>query len=233
MSQQLARLAQNLASVEESISAACRRAGRARDEVRLVAVTKYVSLEVARELISLGCFDLGESRPQELWRKAEALADLPVRWHVIGHLQRNKARRTVPLADLIHSVESLELAREIARSSTNLPTRVLVEVNVSGDATKHGLAPGEVGTFIEQTLAFEGLDVRGLMTMAARDGDLNVARENFKALRRLRDELRTTFGDRCDLSELSMGMSGDYEVAIEEGATLVRVGSALFEGIEA
>jgi pyridoxal phosphate enzyme (YggS family) len=228
-----AALTERLAAVDDRVAAACRRAGRARDEVRLVAVTKSVSAEVAALLPGLGVVDLGESRPQELWRKAEVLPPGPIRWHLIGHLQRNKVERTLPLVQLIHSVDSLRLldALEQEAAERQFTVPVLLEVNASREANKHGFAPKELPGLAPR-LAVQGrVRVAGLMTMAALDELPEKARPTFAEVRRLRDRLRTELGDVHALEHLSMGMSNDYEVAVEEGATLVRVGSALFEGL--
>jgi pyridoxal phosphate enzyme (YggS family) len=228
------KIAANLARVREQIAAAARRSGRAAAAVRLVAVTKYVDAELTRAVFNAGCRELGESRPQDLWAKAEALAAVNVQWHLIGHLQRNKIRRTLPYARLIHSVDSAATLAAIDRIASELQivSQVLVEVNTSGDATKNGVAPGDLAALLASAEALAHVRIGGLMTMAALDGGSEVARRNFSALRELRD----TFAKQCpanvSLAELSMGMSGDFEVAIEEGATIVRVGSALFEGIE-
>ncbi len=229
------RIAENVQQVRERIAAAAARSGRMGEEIRLVAVTKYVGAAEARALVEAGCRDLGESRPQELWRKAEELAGQQVRWHMIGHLQRNKLARTLPLASLIHSGDSLRLLEAIDaenQSRAAAPSPVLLEVNVSGDATKHGFAPAELEGLAESLARLRGIDLRGLMAMAGREASLDDARREFAQMRALRDRLRTAWGGRWKLDELSMGMSGDYEAAIEEGATLVRVGSALFEGLE-
>ncbi len=202
-----------------------------------MGVTKTVDAKIAQMLVAAGCRDLGESRPQELWAKAAAIQDPSpenaVRWHMIGHLQRNKVRRTLPLVSLIHSVDSLRLLEEIDREAHTLqrPAAVLLEVNISGDHTKHGFRPNEVEPQLPEMARFEHVAIRGLMCMASREGDLPQARREFAALRELRDRLQRSAPPNIRLAELSMGMSGDYEIAIEEGATLVRVGSALFEGI--
>jgi pyridoxal phosphate enzyme (YggS family) len=238
------RIAENLARVREQIAAAEARAGRPAGSVKLVAVTKYVGPAEAAALVQAGCADLGESRPQELWRKAEALVHLPIRWHLIGHLQRNKVRRTLPHLALLHSGDSERLLSELdsAQFSRNaagvrddaiakLP--VLLEVNISGDADKHGFSPGELVALAPRLASFSHLEFRGLMAMASLSGGHERARADFAALRTLRDELRTHLPAEISLAELSMGMSGDFEVAIEEGATIVRIGSALFEGVAA
>jgi pyridoxal phosphate enzyme (YggS family) len=219
-------LAGRLAAVDERLRAACARAGRRREEVTLVAVTKTVGASVAALLPDLGVLDLGENRPQELWAKAAALPT-GVRWHLIGHLQRNKVERTLPLVHLIHSVDTLRLLQAIEQASAGreAPVDVLLEVNCSGEASKHGFAQAEVPALAEALADLRRVRVRGLMTMAAPEEDPERARPAFALLRRLRDELQQRVG--YPLPELSMGMSGDFEVAVEEGATLVRLGSVL------
>jgi hypothetical protein len=229
-------IADNLRQVQQRIARAAEAAGRRADEITLVGVTKYVGVQEAVELVEAGCTDLGESRPQELWSKAGELASTSgdlctrVRWHLIGHLQRNKLRRTLPLVSLIHSVDSERLLAAIdaewqsltaAPNESRKPIRVLLEVNTSGESAKHGLAPEAVEPIVAAGARFPRVEVCGLMTMAAWEGGLEVAARNFAMLRELRDRLQ--------LQELSMGMSGDFEVAIREGATIVRVGSALWE----
>ncbi len=231
-------LADRLAEVRQRIADAAQRSGRTAADIRLVAVTKYASAEAARALVQAGCRDLGESRPQELWHKAAQLADLPVRWHLVGHLQRNKVRRTLPLVRMIHSADSWRLLEALQRemasaeqASARQAPDVLLEVNISGDAAKHGFAPGELPGVVARLDSLPDVPVRGLMGMASAEGGLATARRNFAALRELRDRLRSVCPRGTSLDELSMGMSGDFEVAIEEGATIVRIGSALFEGI--
>lgn len=223
----------NLARVRERVATAAERAGRRAEDVTLVGVAKYVSAAATAALVRAGCRDLGESRPQQLWDKAESdeLRSLDVRWHMIGHLQRNKVARTVPLVSLVHSVDSPRLMRAIDGSAADCGKRqaVLLEVNTSGDDAKHGFTPGGLKEFVAQLDDYRHVEVRGLMTMAAGDRSLDSAAANFADLRNLRDELAA---GGIDLPELSMGMSGDFEVAIAEGATLVRVGSALWEGVE-
>lgn len=222
-------LADRLASVDARIAAACRRAGRERSAVTLVAVTKTASAEVAALLPGLGVADLGESRPQELWRKAEAVP--AARWHLVGHLQRNKIDRTVPLVTLLHSVDSLRLldALDAIGRRRGSPVPVLLEVNCSREAAKGGFAPEGVPALGDKTVSLEGVRVEGLMTMAAYHEDPEQCRPTFAELRTLRDRLRVATG--LPLPHLSMGMSNDFEVAVEEGATLVRVGTTIFEGL--
>jgi PLP dependent protein len=235
-------IADNLHRVQERIARAAESAGRRADEIALVGVTKYVDTKEAAELAAAGCHNLGESRPQELWKKAEALSSEragassppPIHWHLIGHLQRNKVARTLPLVTLIHSVDSERLLAEInnacATASDMLPVvDILLEVNTSGEPAKHGLAPDEVARLLDAAPNYPYVCIRGLMTMAALDGGPDTAARNFAALRELRDKLKPNTPSNVVLSELSMGMSNDFEVAIREGATIVRVGSALWE----
>jgi pyridoxal phosphate enzyme (YggS family) len=230
MAESRERIAGNLAAVEDRLNAACRRVGRARSEVTLVAVTKTVSPEVAAFLPELGIHDLGESRPQELWRKAAVVPG--VRWHLIGHLQRNKIERTLPLVERIHSVDSLRLLEaleeECAQRARTLPA--LLELNVSREASKHGFAPEDVSELAARLTELRHVRIEGLMTMAAYEEEVERTRPTFQALRELRDRLAAELGRT--LPHLSMGMSNDFEIAIEEGATLVRLGTVLFEGID-
>ncbi len=216
------------------IAAAATQAGRRPEAVRLVAVTKYVDAAMTRMLVDAGCRDLGEARPQQLWDKAAALADLGIRWHLIGHLQRNKVRRTLPLVHLLHSGDSLRLLEEVnaEQAAQSAPLPVLLEVNVSGDAAKHGFAIDDVAPLADALSKLTHLDVRGLMCMAGLEGDAAESRREFAVLRELRDRLRRDWSGRYTLDELSMGMSGDFEAAVAEGSTMVRVGSALFEGLD-
>ena len=240
-------IAANLRRVQERIAHAAESAGRTAEEITLVGVTKYVGPREAAELAAAGCTDLGESRPQELWSKAgdvasdfgelsrAATGEPVIHWHLIGHLQRNKVRRTLPLVSLIHSVDSERLLAAIDQERAGpspppaSPLKLLIEVNTSGDASKHGLAPDEVEPLLAAAPRFPGVAICGLMTIAALEGGPSVAAQNFAALRELRDRLRPLAPDCVHLDELSMGMSGDLETAIREGATIVRVGSALWE----
>jgi len=228
------QIAANLADVQSRIAEAAARSGRRPDEVRLVAVTKYVEPETVRHLVAAGCTLLGESRPQHLWRKAETLADLPITWHLIGHLQRNKVRRTLPLVAMIESADSPRLVAAVDAAAAELDRRapLLLEVNVSGEEAKHGFRPGGVRPFLDELAGYRHVAIRGLMCMARWGGGPDAARRDFAALRELRDRLRPHCPDGIVLDELSMGMSGDFEEAVEEGATIVRIGSALYEGAE-
>jgi len=223
-------LERRLEAVEERIAAACRRAGRARTDVKLVAVTKTVSVEIARQMVDAGVCELGESRPQELWKKAANLS-AGVHWHLIGHLQRNKVEKTLPLVTMIHSVDSWRLLealeQEALRCSQTI--EVLLECNASGEAAKHGLAIADVPKLMPQLAQLRQVRVAGLMTMAALEAEPEICRPTFAALRRLRDQLRNDVPPPHRMEHLSMGMSNDFEVAIEEGATLIRLGTVLFQ----
>jgi PLP dependent protein len=223
---------ERLQSVEDRIAAACRRAGRPRADVTLVAVTKTVGLDIAQQLVEAGVRDLGENRPQELRRKAASLSG-GVRWHLIGHLQRNKVEKTLPLVTMIHSVDSVRLLdaleEDAARRSQTI--EALLECNASGEASKLGFALAELPKIIPQLARLRHVQIRGLMTMAAYDANPENCRSTFAALRRMRDELRHDVAPPHRMVYLSMGMSNDFEVAIEEGATFVRLGTVLFEGL--
>lgn len=233
------RIAANLEGVERRIEAACARAGRARDEVTLIAVSKTRSLAEMLAAYRAGVRHFGENRIEEAEEKVpllrEQLADDPITWHMVGHVQSRKAKRVVALCDVVHSVDSLHLAARLDRFAAELGKEmpILLEVNISGETSKYGFAASDPATradFLSQVgqfAAFAHLRVEGLMTMAPIVPDPEQARPVFRALRQLRDELR----DRAPFSawrELSMGMTDDFEVAIEEGATMVRIGRAIF-----
>ena len=229
------RVAANVAAVRGRVEEACRRAGRDPASVTLVAVTKYVAADLAAVVHAAGVADLAESRPQALWAKAEALAGVvpPPRWHLVGHLQRNKIRRTLPLLAMLHSLDSLRLldAVEAEAAGLGLVCPALVEVNLTDDPGRTGASPAAAEALVAAAAARPHVDVRGLMGMArVPDGDADSARRDFARLRELRDRLAAGLPPGS-LRELSMGMSGDFEAAILEGATIVRVGSALFEGV--
>lgn len=225
-------LRQRLAMVEDRVENACRRAGHARGDVTIVAVTKSVPAGIAGSLHRLGVVDLAESRPQELWRKAAALP-ASVRWHLVGHLQRNKIERTLPAVHLIHSVDSLRLLKALDEEADarDRQISVLLQVNASRETAKHGLDPEELPGLLTQLAALKKVVVSGMMAMAALEEDPEHCRPTFVLLRELRDRLARDVPPPHSLKHLSMGMSNDFEVAIEEGATLVRLGTVLFEGI--
>jgi pyridoxal phosphate enzyme (YggS family) len=227
------RIADNLARVRERITSAAISVGREPSEIKLVAVSKYVGITETAAILSSGCRYLGESRPQQIWDKASAPELATAQWHLIGHLQRNKVRRTLPLVNLIHSVDSLRLLEAIdsTASELNLISQVLLEVNCSGDEAKDGMSKDELLRVLSKTSSLPNVKVCGLMTMAALEGAEAIAERNFSTLRQVRDEVQKNCPTEVVLSELSMGMSQDFEVAIRQGATIVRVGSLLFEGI--
>lgn len=226
----------NLARIRDRIAKAADRAGRKTRDITLVGVSKYVESKQAAELVQAGCHDLGESRPQQLWDKAAStsLQQANVRWHMIGHLQRNKVARTLPVATLLHSVDSRRLLAAIDKAAASIDKRqaVLLEVNCSGDDAKHGFTADGLREILQQLTEFPSVEVRGLMTMASGDRSTATAAVNFAGLRQLREQVSSELPDGVELTELSMGMSGDFEVAIAEGATMVRVGSALWDGVD-
>ncbi len=223
-----ATLASNLAAVRDRIASAERRSGRPAGAVTLIGVVKTVPAETIAAALALGLADLGENRVQEAEGHQREVGRGAARWHMVGHLQRNKAARALELFDLVHGVDDAELASALDRRAraAGRVAGVLIEVNVSGEASKFGVAPGGLVELAERVAAREGLDLRGLMTVGAPVARPEDARPGFARLRALRDELAPRLGRR--LPELSMGMSGDYEVAVEEGATMVRVGTAIF-----
>ena len=225
----------NLAAVRDRVAEACRRAGRSAEDVRLIAVTKYVDTTITRLVAECGCLDLAESRPQQLWEKAAAMTDMGplIRWHVVGHLQRNKVRRTLPVVSLIHTLDSERLlaSLEAEAAMSGQPCNVLVEVNLSPDAARSGAAPADVPALVAAAVRSPHLRLRGLMGMASHpDSPAADARRDFARLREFRDQLEADVPAET-LRELSMGMSGDFEAAILEGSTMVRIGSALVEGL--
>ncbi len=227
------QIAGNVQAVRQQIDEAAQRSGRSAEDITLVAVTKYVSASLVHPLLAVGCRDLGESRPQQLWEKADALSAEQIRWHFIGHLQRNKVRRSVPLLHMLQAGSSVRLLKavdqQLQQTGQTLP--VLLEVNISGDLEKQGFSADEIVPILPELLPLPQLRICGLMAMSARASNGETARQDFVRLRKLRDRLQRDCGDAVQLSQLSMGMSRDFVTAIEEGATIVRVGSALFEGV--
>jgi hypothetical protein len=217
----------DLAAVRGRIAAAAARAGRRSDEVTLVAVTKGHPLETVREAAAGGLRDVGESRVQEALAKQRAWPDAPVRWHLIGHLQRNKAKLAVGRFVLIHSLDSRRLADALegAAAAAGVVQDVLAEVNVAREPQKSGALPEEAEALVRHAAGLPHLRVRGLMTIAPYDAAVDVQHRVFRELRQLRDLLATS---AVELAVLSMGMSADFEAAVEEGATMVRLGTILF-----
>lgn len=220
-------LEHRLAAVLENIAVAARKSGRAADDIELVAVSKTHDPEAIREVAEAGQVLFGESRVQEAKAKIPVLP-ARLRWHFIGHLQKNKIRAALPFFELFHSVDSLDVAQQFQRIADEEGQRpkVLLEVNVASEATKFGFKPDALESQMEDLVALDRLEIAGLMTMAPLAPEAEHSRPYFQQLRELRDRLERDAG--VGLPHLSMGMSGDYGVAIEEGATLVRVGSAIF-----
>ena len=215
--------------VRSRIAAAAARAGRPTESVRIVAVTKGHPLERAREAAAAGLLDLGENRVQEALAKQDAWPAAPVRWHLIGHLQRNKARLAVGRFALIHSLDSIRLAEalEAVAAAAGSVQDVLIEVNVAREPQKSGATPEEAPALVGRVAELPHLGVRGLMAMAPYGAAPRVQHEVFGGLRELRDRLSRD-PELVTLTELSMGMSDDFEAAVEEGATMVRLGTVLF-----
>ena len=225
-----ATITENLHRIRTAISETARKCGRDPNSVRLLPVSKTVSAQGIRAAISAGERRFGENKVQEAREKSEALSNESVDWVIIGHLQTNKAKDAVRFAREIQSLDRLKLAQILERRLQELgrPLDVLVQVNTSGEPSKYGLAPEAVAAFLQELKPFETLRVRGLMTLALFSSDPVRVRACFRRLRLLRDELRDRSGVGLELPELSMGMSGDYALAIEEGSTEVRIGQAIF-----
>jgi pyridoxal phosphate enzyme (YggS family) len=220
-------IADNLERVRKQIADAAAKSGRSADDVELVAITKTHPAEKVREAIEAGQTLLGESRVQEARAKIPELPSA-IRWHFVGHLQKNKIRHALPLFEMFHSIDSLALAQDMNRiaEEEGMHPRVLFEVNVAGEGSKFGFAPGNLREQMEELLALPRLSILGLMTIPPLAEEADASRKHFVALRELRDRLQTEF--RVDLAQLSMGMTNDFPIAVEEGATLVRVGTAIF-----
>jgi pyridoxal phosphate enzyme (YggS family) len=238
------KISERIKRVKDIIHSACARAGREPDEVKLVVVTKSATIDAIKEVIDLGLTDLGENRVQQLKKVHTLITELmqgtdgnaesmsKINWHMIGHLQRNKVRQVLPIAALIHSVDTLRLAEEIntAAAKLNLQPRVLLQVNASDEPQKYGVPVGAATPLAEQIETLPHLQLAGLMMMAPLTHNKDIVRACFVRTRELFVEMR---GERIvgpHFTELSMGMSSDYEIAVEEGATILRIGSAIFAG---
>lgn len=221
-----------MSALEDAIEGACRKVGRPRDEITLVAVSKTFPPEAVREAHAAGLREFGENRVQELMEKAAALADLDLNWHLVGSLQTNKAQRAAELSSLIHSVDRASLVASLARAATgrdaeNARIRVLIQVNTTDEPTKGGVTPAALPALLDSVRARSELDLAGLMTIGPTNGAELEIRRAFALLRRLRDESSIAHPD-LTLSVLSMGMSDDFAWAVAEGATHLRIGSRLF-----
>ncbi len=222
-------LKENLQKVEENIEAACKRAGRDRSEVTLIAVSKTKPVDMLQEVYDTGIREFGENKVQEMMDKYEVLPK-DIQWHMIGHLQRNKVKYLMGKAALIHSVDSLRLAEEISAQSVkhDVITDILIEVNIAGEESKFGTSKEEAMALVEAAAKLPNIHICGLMTIAPYVDDSEDNRKYFRGIRELSVDIKKKNIDNVDMRILSMGMSGDYEVAIEEGATMVRVGTGIF-----
>ncbi|HOT72733.1 MAG TPA: YggS family pyridoxal phosphate-dependent enzyme [Anaerohalosphaeraceae bacterium] len=238
----MSTIAERIQTIQENIAAACRRCGREPDQIQIVVVTKNASLAAIQEVIRLGCTDLGENRVQHLKPIADEIdaflkeqAGNPafpkkVRWHMIGHLQRNKVKQTLQVCDYIHSVDTLRLAEEINTAAAKLDhhPNVLLQVNCSEEPQKYGAPVGAAIHLAEQIASMPNLRLIGLMTMAPLTMNKEVVRACFARCREIFEEIRAENIGGAKFKHLSMGMSQDYEIAVEEGATILRIGSAIF-----
>jgi pyridoxal phosphate enzyme (YggS family) len=225
-----AALRARLADVRERIARAAGRARRDPASIRLVAISKTFDAEHVRAAADTGQVDFGENKVQEGLQKMEGTAGLPIRWHLVGHLQSNKARKAAARFDTIHSVDALELAGKLdqAAAAAGRTLELLAQVDLAGEATKHGAREDELLAIFEAARAFRAASLKGLMLLPPAVEDPEEARYYFRALSSVREHLMARGVDRSMLTELSMGMSHDFEIAVEEGATLVRVGTAIF-----
>ena len=222
-------ITENLSMVESKIAAACKRAGRERDEVKLIAVSKTQPVEAIREAIEYGINSFGENRVQELREKTEIIKD-NLDWHLIGHLQTNKVKYVVGKVSLIHSLENIRLAEALDKEAAKLgiTADVLAEINVAKEASKFGVNPEDAENFIREVSKFPNINIKGLMTVAPYTDISEENRKYFRQLKKIMVDLNSKNIHNVSMNVLSMGMTGDYEVAIEEGATLVRVGTGIF-----
>ena len=220
---------ENYQAIEEKVREACKKAGRDRKEVTLIAVSKTKPLSMIEELLPLGVRDFGENKVQELVDKYEQLPK-DIRWHMIGHLQRNKVKHLIGRTALIHGVDSLRLAEEIEKEAAkqDIIVDILLEVNIAGEESKFGIAPGETLELVKTVSALQHVRLRGLMTIAPFTDTPEENREHFHALKQLSVDIAQKNIDNVSMEILSMGMSNDYEIAVEEGATYVRVGTGIF-----
>ena len=220
-------IVENVENIRRRIACACDKAGRTPGDITLVAVAKTFSAEMVQQVLDVGIYDIGENFVQELREKRENLGNNPIRWHFIGHLQTNKVKYLAEWIHLIHSVDSVDIGREISKRAerSGRTVDILLEVNTTGEKSKFGLAPAVVAMRVKELMQFPNLNVAGLMTIGPFLPDPEESRPAFRTLRTLRDNMKN---EGVHLPHLSMGMTNDFEVAIEEGATLVRIGTAIF-----
>ena len=222
-------MAENVAYIQSKIAAAAQKSGRSPSDVKLIGVTKTIDIERMRALLNLGVKSLGENKPQELVEKYNILGSEP-EWHLIGHLQTNKVKLVIDKVSMIHSLDSLRLANEINRRSAdiNRKTNVLVEINIASEPSKHGIAPDETSEFVRQLVEMKHLNVCGLMCIAPYVDEPEKNRIYFVKMRQIFIDIKSKYVHNKDILDLSMGMTNDYEIAVEEGATMVRIGTGIF-----
>ncbi len=218
---------ENLKKVNEIIRMACEKSGRSQEDVSVIAVTKYVGIERVQEAISCGLFDLAENRKEGLLEKQQEIHDERVTWHLIGTLQTRKVKDVVDHIDYFHALDRLKLADEINKRKKSGKLKCFIEMNISGEESKHGIKENELDDFIDALSGYEHIQTVGLMTMAPNSDDSDLIRDVFRRLRNCRNRIRDRKLDYAPCNELSMGMSHDYRIAVEEGATFVRIGTAL------
>lgn len=220
-------VADNLCVINDKISRACEKSGRRREDVTVIAVTKYVGIERVRSAVKCGLYHIAENRKEGLLEKQEAVRDSRIVWHLIGTLQTRKVKEIIGKVDYFHALDRLKLAREINKRMESGQLKCFIEMNISGEETKHGIREYELEDFIDAIREFEHIQVIGLMTMAPNTEDTELIRDVFRRLRMCRDRIRDRHLPQAPCTELSMGMSHDYPIAVEEGATFVRIGTAL------
>ena len=224
-------IAKNIAEVRERIAVAAAKSGRKAEDITLVAVTKTVDIESIKEAVRYGITDLGENRVQEMAQKyGDVNGEAALNWHMIGHLQRNKAKSALEMADLIHSLDSIRLADEIQKNAEKMGiiAEVLIEINIANESSKYGVKPEDAVDFAVQLEKYDNIRLRGLMCVAPNVENAEQNRQSFQHMRNLSLDIREKIVYSRDTNILSMGMSNDYEIAIEEGANMVRIGSKLF-----
>ncbi len=221
---------ENIGEIRQSISNICRSCGRDPSEIRLIAVSKTWGSDAIRQAVEGGILDFGENYVQEMGRKREDLEDIPIKWHFIGHLQSNKVKYLAAYVDLIHSVDSFKLAEEISKRGllAGRKLRILIEVHTTDEKTKHGVPPDKTLELVKEISLLENVDIQGLMTMGPFSDDPEDSRSSFRQLVHVKKRIEAEGIGNVSMRHLSMGMTYDYPVAIEEGATMVRIGTAIF-----
>lgn len=219
------KVSENLEVIQSQIAEACKKANRSHEEIKIIAVTKYVSAERAHEAIEAGVVNLGENRDEGLLEKIDQIKDKPI-WHFIGTLQTRKVKNIIEHVTYIHSLDRLSLAKEIDKRAAS-KVNCLIQINASGEESKHGLEPEDVFDFVSELKRYPNILVSGLMTMAPNTEDEQVIRDCFKKMKNLQREIQSLSLDYAPCNELSMGMSNDFQIAVEEGSTMVRIGTAL------